>query len=109
MLLRQFGHDPKLDWDDFVVHTEDRPFNDRRYAVDDSKLRRLGWRQKTRFEDALKLTVGWYREFGEKWWGDIGSVLVPHPKSRGGDGAEVQRDGEEDGRRKRGIANGTRS
>lgn len=78
MLLHQFGRDPKLDWEDYVVHTEDRPFNDRRYAVDDSKLRRLGWHQKIPFADALEITVDWYRQFGDRWWGDISHVLVPH-------------------------------
>jgi dTDP-D-glucose 4,6-dehydratase len=82
MLLQQFGHVSAESFSDFVIHTIDRPFNDRRYAVDDSKLRKLGWQQKTSFDDALKATVAWYRQFGEAWWGDIGHVLVPHPAAK---------------------------
>merc|ERR1712098_275623 len=33
----------------WVKHTVDRPFNDHRYAVDGTKLRQLGWEQKTSF------------------------------------------------------------
>jgi dTDP-D-glucose 4,6-dehydratase len=74
-LLREFGHDSS-DFDAVVGHTTDRPFNDRRYAVDATKLQMLGWRQKTRFEDGLRTTVEWYRKFGEEWWGDVGAVLA---------------------------------
>lgn len=78
LLLAEFGHNPK-DFDNFVKHTVDRPFNDRRYAVDATKLKELGWAQKTTFADGLRMTVGWYRRFGEAWWGNIDKVLVPFP------------------------------
>jgi len=63
----------------WVKYTHDRPFNDHRYAVDGTKLRQLGWDQKTSFEEGLRITVDWYRRFGEKWWGDISKVLSPFP------------------------------
>lgn len=63
----------------WVKYTHDRPFNDHRYAVDATKLRRLGWEQKTSFEQGLRVTVEWYRRFGERWWGDISKVLSPFP------------------------------
>ena len=63
----------------WVKHTHDRPFNDHRYAVDGSKLRSLGWDQKTSFSDGMAITVDWYKRFGEKWWGDITKVLTPFP------------------------------
>ena len=63
--------------DAWIQHTVDRPFNDRRYAVDDTKLRQLGWRQRTSFSDGLRATTDWYRRFGEAWWGDIGRALTP--------------------------------
>jgi dTDP-glucose 4,6-dehydratase len=50
-----------------VEHVEDRPGHDRRYAVDSTKLRRLGWRPGHDFEAALATTVTWYRENPE-WW-----------------------------------------
>ncbi|KAJ6786522.1 hypothetical protein PWT90_07041 [Aphanocladium album] len=63
----------------WVKYTHDRPFNDCRYAVDGSKLRRLGWDQKTNLDEGLRITVDWYRRFGEAWWGDISHVLTPFP------------------------------
>ncbi|KXX74956.1 dTDP-D-glucose 4,6-dehydratase [Madurella mycetomatis] len=63
----------------WVKYTHDRPFNDHRYAVDATKLRKLGWEQKTSFEQGLRVTVEWYRRFGERWWGDISKVLSPFP------------------------------
>lgn len=67
----------------WVKYTHDRPFNDHRYAVDGTKLRQLGWEQKTSFKDGLKATVEWYRLFGERWWGDISKVLSPFPVVEG--------------------------
>jgi len=50
-----------------VEHVEDRPGHDRRYAVDSTKLRRLGWQPGHEFEAALATTVSWYRDNPE-WW-----------------------------------------
>jgi hypothetical protein len=80
-LLREMEipHETKEQFDKWVKYTHDRPFNDHRYAVDGTKLRQLGWDQKTSFAEGLKITVDWYRRFGEKWWGDISHVLAPFP------------------------------
>jgi dTDP-glucose 4,6-dehydratase len=48
----------------------DRLGHDRRYALDSSKLRALGWTPQARFEDALAETVQWYRQ-NEWWWRPI--------------------------------------
>ncbi|KAI8940400.1 hypothetical protein NX059_004091 [Plenodomus lindquistii] len=84
-LLDHFGfpHATEQDVDRQVEHTEDRPFNDQRYATDGSKLAALGWQQTTSFEDGLRLTVDWYRKFGEVWWGDISRVLSSFPVVEG--------------------------
>ena len=63
----------------FVRFGQDRPFNDQRYAVNGAKLRKLGWEPKTSFEHGLKLTVNWYRKYGEQWWDDITPALRPLP------------------------------
>lgn len=39
---------------------KDRAFNDIRYAIDVSKLQKLGWRQTMTWEKGLKKTVEWY-------------------------------------------------
>lgn len=43
-----------------IAFVADRPGHDRRYAIDASKLRQLGWRPRHRFEDGLASTVDWY-------------------------------------------------
>ncbi len=58
---------------DLVRHVEDRPGHDRRYAVDSSKLRGLGWAPQHNFDSGgLEETVDWYRENAE-WWEPIKS------------------------------------
>jgi dTDP-glucose 4,6-dehydratase len=51
---------------------EDRPGHDRRYALDCTKIKRLGWSPATPFEEALKITVQWYLD-NEWWWRKIKS------------------------------------
>jgi dTDP-glucose 4,6-dehydratase len=48
----------------------DRPGHDRRYSLDCSKLRALGWRPQVPFDRGLDETVAWYREH-EAWWRPI--------------------------------------
>jgi dTDP-glucose 4,6-dehydratase len=76
----EIPHDTQEELHKWIKHTHDRPFNDRRYAVDGTKLRNLGWDQKTPFEQGLATTVKWYKQFGEEWWGDITKVLTPFPE-----------------------------
>ena len=50
-----------------VKRVVDRPGHDRRYSLDVSKMRKLGFRPSTDFAEGLKKTVDWYR--GNKtWW-----------------------------------------
>jgi dTDP-glucose 4,6-dehydratase len=48
----------------------DRPGHDRRYALDTSKMRALGWQPEVAFDDGLARTVDWYRQ-NEWWWRPI--------------------------------------
>jgi len=48
----------------------DRPGHDRRYCLDTTKLRGLGWSPQTPFEAGLDETVEWYRR-NEWWWRPI--------------------------------------
>jgi dTDP-glucose 4,6-dehydratase len=50
-----------------VRPVKDRPGHDRRYALDCAKLKGLGFRHAFQFEEALRLTIEWYR-FHESWW-----------------------------------------
>ena len=48
----------------------DRPGHDRRYALDTTKLRALGWEPQVEFDDGLRATVDWYVR-NEAWWRPI--------------------------------------
>jgi dTDP-glucose 4,6-dehydratase len=61
-ILELTGADPSL-----VVHVDDRPGHDRRYSLDTSKLRSLGWRPERPFAEGLADTVAWYAE-RRAWW-----------------------------------------
>jgi dTDP-glucose 4,6-dehydratase len=67
-ILELTGADPGL-----IRHVEDRAGHDRRYAVDDAKLRALGWAPEHSFgEGGLPGTVEWYRD-NRSWWEPIKS------------------------------------
>ena len=48
----------------------DRPGHDRRYCLDTTKLRRLGWATREAFDEGLRRTIDWYRR-NEWWWRPI--------------------------------------
>ena len=48
----------------------DRPGHDRRYSLDTTKLRALGWAPQTEFDDGLRQTAEWYR-LNQWWWRPI--------------------------------------
>jgi len=55
-----------------VRHVEDRAGHDRRYSLDTTKLRSLGWAPQKPFEDGIAETIAWYRE-NRSWWVPIKS------------------------------------
>ena len=59
--------------EDLVRHVDDRPGHDRRYSLEDSKLRALGWSPAHSIGQAgLVETVDWYRD-NREWWEPIKS------------------------------------
>ncbi len=50
----------------------DRPGHDRRYALDCSKIKMLGWQSQHNFEQSIESTVRWYAD-NEWWWRKIKS------------------------------------
>ncbi|MFC1625816.1 dTDP-glucose 4,6-dehydratase [Patescibacteria group bacterium] len=53
--------------DEFWIRdTGNRAVNDFRYAINDSKIKRLGWKPIHKFDYWLKQTVYWYKD--NKWW-----------------------------------------
>lgn len=54
--------------EDKIEYVKDRPGHDRRYAIDASKIKKeLGWQPKYNIEEALKVTINWYKS-NESWW-----------------------------------------
>ncbi|KAL4592929.1 hypothetical protein LXL04_005936 [Taraxacum kok-saghyz] len=74
-ICKLFGFDVQRE----IKFVNDRPFNDKRYFLDDQKLKKLGWEERTPWEVGLKMTIAWYRE-NPGWWGNIGHALDPHPR-----------------------------
>jgi dTDP-glucose 4,6-dehydratase len=66
-ILSLLGADKSL-----LRHVEDRPGHDRRYSLDTSRLRELGWAPHRSFEEGLRETVEWYRRRRD-WWEPIKS------------------------------------
>lgn len=62
-IIKILGKDESyIDW------VKDRPGHDRKYAIDWSKIKNeLDWRPQYSFDQALKLTVDWYKN-NRNWW-----------------------------------------
>nr|QGZ00666.1 UDP-L-rhamnose synthase [Sorbus aucuparia] len=85
-----------LNPDTHVKFVENRPFNDQRYFLDDSKLKSLGWSERTLWEEGLRKTMEWYVK-NPQWWGDVSGALLPHPRMLMVPGIERQFDGSDTG------------
>jgi dTDP-glucose 4,6-dehydratase len=57
---------------EMLTHVTDRQGHDRRYALDTSRIRALGWRPEIDFEQGLRETIQWYRD-NRGWWEPIKS------------------------------------
>ena len=54
-----------------IKYVKDRPGHDRRYAIDDTKIKNeLGWTQEYDFETGMNETVKWYLD-NKEWWDKI--------------------------------------
>jgi dTDP-glucose 4,6-dehydratase len=65
MIVEHIGADASL-----VRSVEDRPGHDRRYSLDTTKLRALGWSPRREWEDGIPATIAWYRD-NREWWEPI--------------------------------------
>ncbi|MBI4272646.1 dTDP-glucose 4,6-dehydratase [Candidatus Uhrbacteria bacterium] len=53
--------------EEMIEPVKDRPAHDRRYSIDSSKLRALGWKSEYSLDQALEKTIKWYQTH-EDWW-----------------------------------------
>jgi UDP-glucose 4,6-dehydratase len=49
-----------LDSENHVKFVDNRPFNDQRYFLDEEKLKKLGFNERTGWEEGLRKTMDWY-------------------------------------------------
>ncbi len=61
-ILKILGKDESM-----IEFVDDRLGHDFRYAIDSTKLHKLGWKAKYGFESYLKVTVYWYTK-NTSWW-----------------------------------------
>lgn len=64
-ILEILGKDEEM-----IEFVEHRLGHDLRYAIDDAKIKALGWVPKKPFEERLKETVKWFEE-NEWWWKNL--------------------------------------
>lgn len=50
-----------------IKFIKDRPGHDKRYSLDSTKIKKLGWKPKHKFDEALEKTVEWYSN-NISWW-----------------------------------------
>ena len=55
IILNELGKSEKL-----MTFVKDRPGHDRRYAIDNTKITKLGWKPAYTFERGIKETINWY-------------------------------------------------
>lgn len=55
-----------------IEYVEDRPGHDRRYSIDSTKIKKLGWKPEKNkdFETLLRETIRWYKQ-NSWWWQNI--------------------------------------
>ncbi len=75
-----------------IRHVADRPGHDRRYALDVTKIRALGWEPAHSCQEAIEATVRWYVD-NEWWWRKIktGEYLEYYKRQYGQRLAEAKR------------------
>lgn len=71
--------------DSIYLTAYDRPQHDRRYSVNATKLRNLGWIPEVGVEEGIRRTVAWFAE-NRLWWGglvDSAEALYDDVEERG--------------------------
>jgi len=53
--------------EDSIEFVKDRPGHDKRYAINASKIRELGWKPRYDFRKAVRETIDWYKA-NQHWW-----------------------------------------
>jgi dTDP-glucose 4,6-dehydratase len=65
LIVEHLAANPSL-----VRHVADRAGHDRRYSLDTTKVRSLGWKPRRDWEQGVRATIDWYRD-NREWWEPI--------------------------------------
>ena len=65
LILDHLDADPSL-----IRHVEERAGHDRRYSLDTTKTRALGWQPRRSWDEGIRTTIDWYRH-NRDWWEPI--------------------------------------
>ncbi|MGZ4371113.1 MAG: dTDP-glucose 4,6-dehydratase [Gaiellaceae bacterium] len=65
LIVDHLGADPAL-----IRNVEDRAGHDRRYSLDTTKIRSLGWQPRRDWNEGVRGTIDWYRD-NREWWEPI--------------------------------------
>lgn len=63
MICLELGLNPQ----DWITYIEDRPFNDRRYALHFEKIKAMGWKQNRSIRNMIGEVVTWYRDHADRY------------------------------------------
>ena len=58
LICKYLNKDPKK----FINHVKDRPYNDKRYSISSSKIRKIGWKPKFKLKKDLPKIIQWYSD-----------------------------------------------
>ena len=58
---------PNTNIDDWIEFIEDRNFNDKRYAINNKKLKSLGWNERIPFNIGISTTINWILKNKDYW------------------------------------------
>lgn len=67
-----------------ITYVEDRAFNDLRYHINSDRLKAMGWEEKVKWDEGLKITFDWYCKYSARY-GNIDAALVAHPRFGAGE------------------------
>ena len=58
LICKYLNKDPKK----FINYVKDRPYNDKRYSISSSKIRKIGWKPKFKLNKDLPKIIQWYSD-----------------------------------------------
>lgn len=64
--------------DEFIEYVPGRILDDKRYKIDSSRIKQLGWSPKIDIDEGLKKTIEWYQS-NPNHWDNSDYALEPHP------------------------------